>query len=313
MKTEFKTLLVKIRDGVAIIIMDNPPVNQLSEHFRAELIEAFSDGFADSSVKAIVLTGTGKNFMAGADLTEISKVKEREPLLGRVKVMTDYLNQIEMGPKPVIAAINGNALGGGLETAMACHYRIASKGVRLGQPEVKVGLIPGGGGTQRLPRLIGLPNALEMMTVGEPIDADKGLSRRLIDEVVPPEDLMEAALAAAARFTSGSLSLETRRTRSRNTRLPSAAELKAMSNGARFMAMQKAKGYIAPFKVIEAVEKGLSFDIDNCSVTRLDHIANSERSVWRLPMVNQQPWMADAAHAAMHQPSGPEVVQSKLA
>lgn len=262
MKTEFKTLQVKIQDSVAVIVMNNPPVNQLSEHFRAELIEAFSDGFADSSVKAIVLTGTGKNFIAGADLSEIYKVTEREPLLRRVKVMSDYLRQIETGPKPVIAAINGNALGGGLETAMACHYRIASKGVQLGQPEVKVGLIPGGGGTQRLPRLIGLANALEMMTVGEPIDAEKGLSRRLIDEVVPAESLIEAALAAAARFADGSLSLATRRTRSMHSRLPSAAELKAMSNGAKFMAMQKAKGYIAPFKVIEAVEKGLSFDID---------------------------------------------------
>ena len=122
-----------------------------------------------------MLTGTGKNFIAGADLTEIYKVTEKEPLLPKVEAMSGFLNQIETGPKPVIAAINGNALGGGLEIAMACHYRVASKGVQLGQPEVKVGLIPGAGGTQRLPRLIGLPNALEMMTVGNPIDAEKGL------------------------------------------------------------------------------------------------------------------------------------------
>jgi 3-hydroxyacyl-CoA dehydrogenase/enoyl-CoA hydratase/carnithine racemase len=262
MKTDFKSVSVEIQNGVAIFFMNNPPVNQLSEHFRNELIEAFSSGFQDSSIKAIVLTGTGKNFIAGADLTEIYKVKEKEPLQRRVQIMSGFLNQIEMGPKPVIAAINGNALGGGLETAMACHYRVASKGVQLGQPEVKVGLIPGAGGTQRLPRLIGLPNSLEMMTSGNPIDAEKSLSRRLIDEVVEPENLLKAAVAAAGKFISGVISLDSRRTRHRTNRLPSAAELKAMGNGAKFMAMTKAKGYLAPFKVIEAVEKGLSFDIE---------------------------------------------------
>ncbi|MEW6347970.1 MAG: 3-hydroxyacyl-CoA dehydrogenase NAD-binding domain-containing protein [Thermodesulfobacteriota bacterium] len=262
MKTDFQYLSVEKRDGVAVIAMDNPPVNQLSQHFVMELVEAIARAFEDSDVKGIVLTGTGKNFIAGADLTEIYKATEKESLVRKVEAMSGFLNRIELGSKPVIAAINGNALGGGLEIAMACHYRVASKGVELGQPEVKVGLIPGAGGTQRLPRLIGLPNALEMMTVGNPIDADKALSRKLVDEVVAVEDLVQASVAAAARFASGALSLERRRTRNRYNRLPSAAELKAMSNGAKFMAMSKAKGYLAPFKVIEAVEKGLSFDIE---------------------------------------------------
>jgi 3-hydroxyacyl-CoA dehydrogenase/enoyl-CoA hydratase/carnithine racemase len=226
------------------------------------LVEAISSGFQDSDVKGIVLTGTGKNFIAGADLTEIYKVTGKEPLLSKVEAYSGFLNQIETGAKPVIAAINGNALGGGLEIAMACHYRVASKGVQLGQPEVKVGLIPGAGGTQRLPRLIGLPNALEMMSVGNPIDAEKGLSRRLIDEMVDPQSLVQAAVAAANKFVSGAISLESRRTRNRYNRLPSAAELKAVANGSKFMAMTKAKGYLAPFKVIEAVEKGLTFDIE---------------------------------------------------
>jgi 3-hydroxyacyl-CoA dehydrogenase/enoyl-CoA hydratase/carnithine racemase len=262
MKTDFENVRVEVQNGVAVLFMNNPPVNQLSEHFVMELAEAISGGFQDSDIKAIVLTGTGKNFIAGADLKEIYKVKEKERLAPKVNSMSGFLNQIEMGPKPVIAAINGNALGGGLEIAMACHYRVAAKGVQLGQPEVQVGLIPGAGGTQRLPRLIGLPNALEMMTVGKPIDAEKGLSRRLIDEMVDAEGLVSAALAAAKKFISGAISLESRRTRNRHTRLPSAAELKAMANGAKFMAMSKAKGYLAPFKVIEAVEKGLSFDME---------------------------------------------------
>jgi 3-hydroxyacyl-CoA dehydrogenase/enoyl-CoA hydratase/carnithine racemase len=262
MKTDFNNVRVEIQSGVAILFMNNPPVNQLSEHFVAELAEAILGGFQDSGVKAIVLTGSGKNFIAGADLTEIYKVKEKGPLLPKVEAMSAFLNQIETGPKTVIAAINGNALGGGLEIAMACHYRVASEGVKLGQPEVQVGLIPGAGGTQRLPRLIGLANALEMMTTGNPIDADKALSRRLIDEIATPEKLIDAAVAVAGKFFSSTISLNDRRTRNRSNRLPSAAELKAVANGARFMAMSKAKGYIAPFKVIDAVEQGLSFDIE---------------------------------------------------
>ena len=194
MKTDFSNLRVEIRDGVAVLFMSNPPVNQLSEHFVMELVEGITGGFEDPEIKAVVLTGTGRNFIAGADLTEVYKVKEKAAMLPKVRAMSAFLNQIEMGPKPVIAAINGNALGGGLEIAMACHYRIASKGVQLGQPEVQVGLIPGAGGTQRLPRLIGLPNALEMITVGKPIDAHRALSRRLIDEVADPENLVQTAL-----------------------------------------------------------------------------------------------------------------------
>jgi 3-hydroxyacyl-CoA dehydrogenase/1,4-dihydroxy-2-naphthoyl-CoA synthase len=300
MQTDFNNVRVENQNGVAVFFMNNPPVNQLSEHFVAELVEAVSSGFQDSDVKAIVLTGTGKNFIAGADLTEIYKVREKEPLLPKVAAMSAFLNQIEMGPKPVIAAINGNALGGGLEIAMACHYGVAAKGVKLGQPEVQVGLIPGAGGTQRLPRLIGLPNALEMMTTGNPIDAKKAQSRRLIDEIAEPENLLATAVAAAAKFVSGAISLNSRRTRNRNNRLPSAAELKAVANGARFMAMSKAKGYVAPFKVIEAVEKGLSFDIEadiqregdlfcDCAIS---HVAKNligiflnTRSAGRLPRI----------------------------
>ena len=187
MKTDFENIKVQIENGVAVLTMDNPPVNQLSEHFALQLIQAVSEGFQDSNIKAIVLTGTGKNFVAGADLTQIYKIYDKERIRTRSKGFADFLNQIEIGPKPVIAAINGNALGGGLELAMACHYRISTKGAQHGQPEVMVGLIPGAGGTQRLPRLIGLPNSLEMITVGKPIDAEKALSRRLVDEVTDPE------------------------------------------------------------------------------------------------------------------------------
>lgn len=262
MKTDFTYVKVDVRDGIAILRMDNPPVNQLSERFVKELIEAIFGGFKDADIKALVLTGTAKNFVAGADLTEVAAAKDKAVLLPRVEAMSEFLNQIETGPKPVIAAINGNALGGGLELAMACHYRVAVRGVQLGQPEIRVGLIPGAGGTQRLPRLIGLANALEMITTGKSISSEEGLSRRLVDAVASEDDLTATALEAAGKFVSSSISLEARRTRARYDRLPSAAELQAVANGAKFMAMTKAKGYTAPFKAIEAMEKGLSFDIE---------------------------------------------------
>jgi 3-hydroxyacyl-CoA dehydrogenase/enoyl-CoA hydratase/carnithine racemase len=262
MKTEYQTITVEIRDGVAILTMNNPPVNQLSPDFSKELREAINGAFDDPDIKALILTGTGKNFIAGADITELYKVKERETILPVVLEAARFLNRIEKGPKPVIAAINGNALGGGLETAMACQYRVAAKGASLGQPEVQIGIIPGAGGTQRLPRLIGLPNALEMITVGKPIKAEKAYSRGLVDEVVNQEVLLETALKATHRFISGELNLGMRRTRNINDRIPSAAEKQALLNYSKMMAAQKAKGYIAPFKAIEAVEKGLSYNIE---------------------------------------------------
>ena len=300
MKTDFKNVKVEIHNGVAVLYLNNPPVNQLSKHFVEQFSEAIFSGFQDPEIKAIVLTGTGKNFIAGADLTEVYKVTEREAILPGAVAYTEFLNQIETGPKPVLAAINGNALGGGLELAMACHYRAAVKGVQLGQPEVMVGLIPGAGGTQRLPRLIGLPNALEMMTTGNSIDPELALSRRLIDEVTESDKLVEATVAAAKKFISGAISLDIRRTRNKNYRLPSAAELKATANGARFIAMSKAKGFLAPFKVIEAVEKGLTGNIEadirreaeifaDCAVSdiakNLIGIFLNTRSAGRLPRI----------------------------
>jgi 3-hydroxyacyl-CoA dehydrogenase/enoyl-CoA hydratase/carnithine racemase len=262
MKTDYKTIEVEVKDGVAVLTMNNPPVNQLSPHFVEELVGAITEAFGDDDVKALVLTGTGKNFVAGADITQLQTVKTKDDILPQILEMSRFINGVEAGPKPVIAAINGNALGGGLEISMACHYRVAAKGVDLGQPEVQIGLIPGAGGTQRLPRLVGLPNALEMITMGRPIKAEKALPRRLVDEVVDPENLLEAALKAARRFISGQLRVASRMTRNRYNRLPSAAEKKALIDFTKAMTAAQAKGYIAPLKAIEAMEKGLSYDIE---------------------------------------------------
>ncbi len=262
MNSAYKTINVDTRDGIVVLALNNPPVNQLSPDFSKEMQDAIEGAFKDPEIKAVILTGTGKNFIAGADITQVQAVQRRDDVLSKALENARFFNRIEMGPKPVIAAINGHCLGGGLEAAMACHYRVAAVGVNLGQPEVQIGLIPGAGGTQRLPRLIGLFNAITMITTGEPIKAEKGYERGLVDEVVDPKNLLDSALKAARRFITGGLKLENRRTRNIFYRLPSAAEHKSLIAAVKMMTAQKAKGYIAPFKAIEAMEEGLTFDIE---------------------------------------------------
>jgi 3-hydroxyacyl-CoA dehydrogenase/enoyl-CoA hydratase/carnithine racemase len=262
MKTDYQTIQVEIRDNVAVFTMNNPPVNQLSTQFRSDLGEAFGEAYGDDAVKAIVLTGAGKNFIAGADITEIQHVENKEDLVAGMMEGMKFMNYIETGPKAVVAAINGNCLGGGLEIAMCCHYRIAVKGVNLGQPEVQIGLIPGAGGTQRLPRLVGLRYALEMITIGKPIKAEVALQRTLVDEIADPDELVDAAVKAAGRFISGELNVKARATRNRHHWIPSAAEKKGMMDFTKAMMASQAKGYIAPFKAVEAIDKGLSYDIE---------------------------------------------------
>jgi 3-hydroxyacyl-CoA dehydrogenase/enoyl-CoA hydratase/carnithine racemase len=247
---------------VAILTLNNPPVNQLSRSFVEEIRDALMAAFKDDTIKAVILTATGKNFTGGADITEIQQVTDRDSLLPRVMENNKFLNSIEEGPKPVIVAMNGNCLGGGMEIAMASHYRIAAKGVQVGQPEVQVGLIPGAGGTQRLARLVGLPDALKMIGTGQAISAEEGLEKGCIDEVVPPEALLQKALGVAQRFISGELNHRNRMTRLRKDRLPNAIMKKMMIAYAREEATKKGKGYIAPFKAIEAMGRGLSDDFE---------------------------------------------------
>src|SRR5512139_2767185 len=262
MKSDYRTIKVEIRQGVAVLKLNNPPVNQLSRPFTAEIGEALMSAYEDHEIKAIILTGTEKNFIAGADITEMQQVKDRDSILPFVMENNRFLNSIEQGPKPVIAALNGNCLGGGLEIAMASHYRIAAKGIQVGQPEVQIGLIPGAGGTQRLPRLVGLPDALKIIATGQPISSEEGLEKGCLDEVVPSESLMEKALEVGKRFISGELNHRNRMTRSKKDKLPNFVTKKMIISFARGEAEKKGKGYIAPFKAIEAMERGLSDDFE---------------------------------------------------
>ncbi|MGX5736016.1 3-hydroxyacyl-CoA dehydrogenase NAD-binding domain-containing protein [Bosea thiooxidans] len=178
----------EVRGRVALATIDNPPVNALSAAVRAGLAEAIQQANADGAVVAVVIAATGKAFIAGADISEFGKPSV-------APFLPDVLDAITNSRKPVVAAIQGVALGGGLEVALACHGRVALAGAKLGLPEIKLGLIPGAGGTQRLPRLIGAAKAFPMMLSGEPISAGQALEYGLLDEVVSGD-----VVAAAARL-----------------------------------------------------------------------------------------------------------------
>lgn len=183
------TVTLARQGGIAVARLDNPPVNALSAALRADLAAALAQAMADPAVTALVVAAKGRAFIAGADISEFGK-PPAPPIL------PDLLAAIENAPKPVVAAIEGVALGGGLEVGLACHGRVASPAAKLGLPEIKLGLIPGAGGTQRLPRLIGPAAAFPMMLSGEPITAQKALALGLVDRVVE-SDAVGAAVALA--------------------------------------------------------------------------------------------------------------------
>ena len=184
-----------VQGGTAVITLNNPPVNAMGHAVRQELAAQLEAAWADAQVQAIVITGAGKLFCGGADVKAFNTPASRAEPSSRTIV-----KQIEASTKPVIAAIHGNALGLGLEFAMGCHYRIAQRDAKLGLPEVKLGLLPGGGGTQRLPRLAGVEAALRMIVEGNPVGADEALAIGLVDEVAAGE-LLPAALDFAARVS----------------------------------------------------------------------------------------------------------------
>jgi enoyl-CoA hydratase len=201
MKAMYKTLLFQKRGAVAFITLNRPAVrNALNAETVRELGSAFAAVKEDDEVRVIILTGAGdKAFAAGADIKELAV---RTPLSGRDYSLAGQavFNSIENLGKPVIAAINGYALGGGCELAMACTLRIASESAMLGQPEVKLGLLPGFGGSQRLPRLVGKSRALEMLLTGDMVTAEEALRIGLVNRVTPPSELLPAAEELAKKI-----------------------------------------------------------------------------------------------------------------
>lgn len=182
------------RGSIGIVTIDNPPVNALSVGVRQGILDCMTEANADADITAIVLTCTGRTFIAGADITEFGKPPQKPGLI-------EPLDAIEGGTKPVIAAIHGTALGGGLEVALACHYRVAVPTARLGLPEVNLGLIPGAAGTQRLPRIVGVEQAIKMITTGIMVNAGEAAERGLVDEIIDG-DLVDGAVAFAEKVIS---------------------------------------------------------------------------------------------------------------
>ncbi|MCX7602796.1 MAG: 3-hydroxyacyl-CoA dehydrogenase NAD-binding domain-containing protein [Bryobacteraceae bacterium] len=231
------------RGNVLVLTIDNPPVNALSVEVLDALAAAVERAAADSAVEAVVLTGAGKNFIAGADISLFPRIAagEMPPVPWQ-----QYMNRIENCPKPAIAAIQGAALGGGLETAMACHWRIAARTAQAGQPEVKLGLIPGAGGTQRLPRLAGVEKAMEMCSYGDPLDAAEALAAGIFDQVVdgdPVEAAVQFALTGPA----------VRRTRDLQDRLCAPEQAESLAEVFRQGVRRRMPHQKAPEAAIEAV------------------------------------------------------------
>lgn len=197
----YENLLVQKEGYYAVAAINHPPANALSQGVLGDLNSFLDECLEDDQVRAIIITGTGpKLFSAGADITEFAGYQAG----GRPKISGhDVFLRIENYPKPIIAAMQGTALGGGLELAMSCHIRILSASAKVGQPEVKLGIIPGWGGTQRLPRLIGKTKALEMNLTGDPITAEEALQLGLVNRVVPADSVLAEAQAMADKLGRG--------------------------------------------------------------------------------------------------------------
>ena len=193
---EYKNLKVEMKGPVAIVTLNRPPVNALSHEMLKEIKRAFHELKANKDAKAVVLTGEGKAFVAGADIAEM---KDMDALKAREwgAFGQSVFFHVEKLPQPVIAAVNGFALGGGCELAMACDIIIASEKAKFGQPEVNLGVMPGFGGTQRLPRLVGRGKARELIFTGDMVDASEAHRIGLVNRVVKPEELMAEAIKLA--------------------------------------------------------------------------------------------------------------------
>jgi 3-hydroxyacyl-CoA dehydrogenase len=249
------------RGEIAVVTVDNPPVNALSAAVRRGILQAVHNAVADPASKAIVLRCAGRTFIAGADITEFGKPPQ-PPTLAEV------IAGLENSPKPTVSAIHGAALGGGLEVALGCHFRVAVKEAKFGLPEVKLGLLPGAGGTQRLPRVVGLELAVRMIVGGEPISAADALEHGLIDAIV------EGAAAGGEAFARKVLAEQRplRRLRDEDNMLEAAKADRSIFTDAVAKMTRRARGLEAPFAAATAV--GLSLD------TPFDEALEKERELF---------------------------------
>ncbi len=300
----------RVHDRVAVLTIDNPPVNALTPAMWNAVDEGIARGGEDASADAIVLIGAGSTFIAGADIKTFDTLKTREQSLERLAGIHALLRRLEDAAKPLVAAIHGNALGGGLELALSCHFRVAAKDASVGQPEVLLGIIPGAGGTQRLPRLTGAAMALEMCTEGKPVPATQALHAGIVDRIVDGDLLAGAIAFAKARAAAHDI----RRTRDiRFTAEGAAAGIEACKD-MRATLSRIARGVAAPFAAVDAIEAALTLTFDAGSVRErelfagcvvstqsraLRHMFFAEREVARIPDIPKDTPVADITRAAV--------------
>ena len=243
------TVIYEVKDGVALLTVDNPPVNPLSDGVRTGLHDSLIKAEDDDSVVGVVLTGNGRAFIAGADISEFGGNVEGVSL-------NEVFQKLEHCSKPVVAAINGIALGGGLETALCCNYRIADKNAFVGLPEVNLGLLPGGGGTQRLPRLAGPSEALKMMLTGTHVPAKKALDMGIIDGI--SEDVVAESIEFVKEKANSSENHP--KVRDLNSKMIEARGDDKVLLEAQAMASKGRKGQFAPGQIIKCVEAAINID-----------------------------------------------------
>jgi 3-hydroxyacyl-CoA dehydrogenase len=286
------TVVRTAKDGdLLVVTIDHPPVNAISVDVRRGLMAAMDEAEADASVKGVLLLGAGRAFIAGADIREFG----RPPMH---PILPEVCNRIEACTKPVVAAIHGPALGGGLEVAMAAHYRLAMPDAKLGLPEVQLGLLPGSGGTQRAPRLMGVEAAVELMLSGRHMKAQEAVNCKLVDQLGEGTDVLEAGLIFARALLANGAPV--RRTRDLDAfKVGYDHQLEVLAKIQKDVE-KKSRGLFSPLKVIEAVRAGLEmpFDealanerqlflqcIDSPQRTGLIHAFFAEREVVKVPEV----------------------------
>ena len=249
--SEAEVVRFDVEDGVGVITVDYPPVNALGPGVREGIIAAVAKGEADASVKAMVLIGAGRSFIAGADIRQFGKPR---PVLPRSSV-----DVLDSATKPTVAAIHGFALGGGLEHALGCHYRVAVPSAKVGLPEVLIGILPGGGGTQRLPRLIGPKAAMEMIVSGRHVPAEEAKKMGIVDAIVPGKDLRREAIDYAKSVADKRPLL---RIRDRTDKIAEAKADPGMFDAMRKSIARKARNQKAPYNCIACVEAAVSQPFD---------------------------------------------------
>ena len=291
-----------VRDGIAVITMNNPPVNGLGNALRAGLMAALQKAEADAAVKGAVIIGSAKAFSGGADIREFGKPREKPDLF-------EVNDQQDAMKKPLVAAIGGFALGGGLELALGCHYRVAAPKAQLGLPEVKLGILPGSGGTQRLPRIVPMAEAVRMMTTGSTIPAEKAKELGLVDEIVPG-DLLQAAVEFTRKLLSENKGV--RRIRDLPARLDGDPE--AFFAKVREQVAKESRGYPAPLEIVAcaAAAATLPFDegrkvererfnrlVNTAESKALRHMFFAERQTSKIPGVPEDTQVRPIRKAAV--------------